>query len=259
MLLEGKTVLVSGVGVGLGTEIAATALRDGANVVIGARTADRLQCIAHELDPTGSRVSPCRADITSTDDCEAIAAHAVERFGRLDVLVNLAALDNVMGGLMDTDHETWRKVLETNVVGSMEMTRAAVPHLKERGGSVVFIGSQSMYHPQVMQAAYASSKAALVGASVHLARELGAFKIRVNTVVATWMWGPIVEGYFEGVAREQGITVEQATAPIREKMLLGEIPKDDDVADAVAFLASDRARMITGQTIFVNAGEYLSY
>lgn len=140
--------------------------------------------------------------------------------------------------------------------GSLGVCRAAIPHLRERGGAIVFIGSQGMYWPQVMQMAYQSSKGALTAAMYYLAKELGPHKIRVNTVVPSWMWGPPVEDYVQMTARDQGIPREQIIGGITQNMPLGEIPTDGDVAEVVIFFASDRARMVTMQSILVNAGEF---
>lgn len=257
MLLEDRTVIVSGVGPGLGREIAAAAARDGANVVLGARTEANLEKAADEIDPTGARVAWAATDITNGDQCDALVALAVKRFGRVDALVNCAALDAIFGGVEDANWDDWQRAMEINVFGTMRMTQAAIPHLKERGGSVVFIGSQAMYWSQVPQTAYAASKSALLGAVSHLARELGPYQIRVNTVIPTWMWGPPVEGYVNMTAKAQGVEPDVIIAGITANMPLGEIPSDGDVADAVVFFASDRARMITGQALLVNAGEYI--
>ena len=257
MLLEDRTVIVSGVGPGLGREIAAAAARDGANVVLGARTEGNLEKAAAEIDPSGARVAYRVTDITSGEDCDALVTLARERFGRVDALVNCAALDAIFGGVEDAKWDEWRQAMDINVFGTMRMCQAAIPPLKERGGAIVFIGSQSMYWSQVPQTAYAASKSALLGAVSHLAVELGPYRIRVNTVIPTWMWGPPVEGYVTMTAKAQGVEPEEIIAGITAKMPLGEIPSDGDVADAVVFFASDRARMITGQALLVNAGEYI--
>ena len=255
MLLEGTTMVVSGVGPGLGREIAAIALREGASVMLGARREENLKAAAAELDPSGERVVWRRTDITDPAACTALVDAAVERFGRLDSLVNCAALDTVFGGLEGADFDQWRQTFDTNLLGTLGLCQAAIPHLKQRGGAIVFIGSQSMYWPQVMQMAYASSKGALTSAMYYLAKELGPYKIRVNTVVPTWMWGPPVEGYVEMMASAQGVDREEIIGGITKNMPLGEIPADEDVAEVVVFFASDRARMVTGQSILVNAGE----
>jgi NAD(P)-dependent dehydrogenase (short-subunit alcohol dehydrogenase family) len=257
MILEGKTVVVSGVGPGLGREIAAAAGRDGANTVLGARTEANLEKAAESIDPSGERVAWAVTDITDPAQCQRLAATAIDHFGRVDALVNCAALDAVFGGLENADWDSWRQAVEINLFGTMQMTQAVIPHLKERGGSVVFIGSQAMYWSQVPQAAYAASKSAILGAVAHLARELGPYKIRVNTVVPSWMWGPPVEAYVNMTAKAQNVDPATIVGGITAQMPLGEIPSDGDVAQVVVFFASDRARMITGQTLLVNAGEYI--
>jgi NAD(P)-dependent dehydrogenase (short-subunit alcohol dehydrogenase family) len=257
MIVEGKTIVVSGVGYGLGREVAAAALRDGANVVMGARTAANLEKIAGELDPTGDSVAWRPTDITDRDHCGALATHAVERFGRIDGLVNCAALDAIFGGLEDANWDEWRKAVDVNLMGTMQMTQAALPALKERGGSVVLIGTQSVYRCQLPQLAYAATKAALSGAVTHLVSELGPHRIRVNVVTPSWMWGPPVEGYVAMTSQARGVEPEAVVGEITAGMPLGEIPSDGDVAEAALFFLSDRARMITGQTLLVNAGEYL--
>ena len=173
-MLEGKTVVVSGTGPDLGREIAAAAVRDGANVVLGARTEANLEKAAQEIDPSGQRVAWQVTDITDAEQCRSLAQLAVDRYGHLDALVNVAALDTIFGGVEGADFSEWRRALEINVVGTMQATQAAVPYLKEQGGSIVFIGSQAMYWCQVPQAAYAASKAALMGAVAHLTRNLRA-------------------------------------------------------------------------------------
>ncbi|MDH3212033.1 MAG: SDR family oxidoreductase [Myxococcales bacterium] len=259
MILENKTVVVSGVGPGLGREVAATALRDGANVVIGARSEGPLKEIAARIDPSGERVVPCATDITDPDRCETLLQAAADRFGGVDAVVQVAALDALFGTLESTSSDDWRKSLEVNVLGTVQIARAALPHLKARGGgSIVLVGSQSMWLPPKMpQIAYASAKGAIVSAMYHMVRELGPHRIRVNMVIPTWMWGPPVQAYVKWQAGERGVAEEEIVSEIAANMPLGEIPADEDVAEAVVFFCSDRARMITGETLMVNAGELL--
>jgi NAD(P)-dependent dehydrogenase (short-subunit alcohol dehydrogenase family) len=259
MLLEGKVIIVSGVGPGVGREIGVAAARDGASVMLAARRQPNLEAAAAECDPEGKTVGWKTTDICDDAQCRALVAETVARFGRVDGLVNNAAMDRVMGGL-DGSLDDWRMTLETNVIGTLQMTRAAAAAMKEGGGgSVVMIGSQTTFWPAPLspQLIYGASKGAIASATHFLNRfELGPAKIRVNTVVPTWMWGPPVEGYLNRMAQRDGITLEQATARVTGSMPLGEIPTDGDVANAVTFFLSDRARMISGQTLFVNAGEF---
>ena len=258
MILEGKTVVVSGVGPGLGGEVARLAVRDGANVVVAARSADKLAAAAEELDASGERVLAVPTDITDLAACEALVAATTERFGALHGVAQVAAVDTALGNLAASNDDDWRRCFDTNVVGSMNLVRASAPAMKAAGGgSVVLIGSQSaLLPPKAMpQIAYAASKGALLSAMYHLADELGPDRIRVNAVIPTWMWGPPVQLYVDWQSGERGVPGEEVVAEITGNMSIPEIPADEDVAEAVVWLCSDRARMITGQTLMVNAGE----
>ncbi|MEV3966370.1 SDR family oxidoreductase, partial [Nocardia sp. NPDC050193] len=131
--------------------------------------------------------------------------------------------------------------------------------LKASAGSVVFIGTQSAVAApsQVRQAAYAASKGALTSAMYSLAREWGSHGIRVNTVLPGWMWGPPVQAYVQFTAQTEGVSQEEVLGRLTDRMALPRLATDADVADAAVFLASDRARAITGQSLLVNAGELM--
>src|SRR4051794_12756375 len=117
MLLRDKTVIVSGVGPGLGLRIAAACVRDGGNAVLGARTEAQLAKAAAEADPEGGRTAWHATDIADERQCEALAALAVERFGGIDAVIHVAALDSYMGGLEDADFASWSQVVDTNLFG----------------------------------------------------------------------------------------------------------------------------------------------
>ncbi len=258
MILEGKTVAICGVGPGLGREVAERALRDGARVVLAARTAAKLEATAKELDPSGESVAWVPTDLTDEAQCRALAKAAVERFGRLDAVVQVAALDTVFGSLAESPLEDFERTFDTNVLGPVRLARAVAPIMKQGGGgAIVLVGSQVMFLPQTPQIAYAASKGGLLSAMYYMANELGPQKIRVNMVVPTWMWGPPVAMYVKMTAKQRGVSEDVVKGEITARMPLGEIPADEDVADAIVFLASDRARMITGQSLLVNAGELM--
>ncbi len=259
MILEGKTIVITGTGPGLGGEIARGALRDGAQLLLAARNEERLAALARELDPSGKRVAWYAADITDDAACARLADVAISRFGGIDGLAQVAALDSTHGGLFDADLDEWKRALEVNVVGPARVVRVLAPALRNRGGgSIVLIGSQASFLPAALpQIGYASSKGGLSRMMVHMAHELGPERIRVNCVVPTWMWGPPVERYVKYIAKNRGVSEETIVGEITRNMPLGEIPRDEDVAEAVLFLLSDRARMITGQHLLVNAGEFM--
>ncbi|MEU1183540.1 SDR family oxidoreductase [Streptomyces sp. NPDC005820] len=258
-LLADRTVVVSGVGAGLGHQVAAAVVRDGGNAVLAARTEANLAKSAAEIDPDGTHTAWRATDITDEGQCDALAGLALERFGGIDAVVQVAAWDSYFGGLEDADFTTWQSVIDVNLLGSLRITRACLPGLRERGGSVVFIGTQSAVAApsQVRQAAYAASKGALTSAMYSLARELGPHRIRVNTVLPGWMWGPPVQAYVHFTAATEGVPEDEVLARLTDRMALPDLATDGDVADAAVFLASDRARAITGQSLLVNAGELM--
>src|SRR5437764_3202197 len=258
MLLEGKTVIVTGVGVGLGRECAESALREGANVVIAARTKEALDAAAAELDPEGKRVAARPTDITDADACAALVDLAMERFGSVDALIQVAAFEYIFGGLRDTDLDDWRKAFETNVLGALTLLRPVADAMKQGGGgAIVLIGSQAMFKPSLPQAGYAASKSALLTTMYYLADELGADNIGCNMVVPSWMWGPPVQACFEGKAKHKGIPVEEALNDIVGGFRLHRVTEDGEVGDVAVFFASDLAKAVTGQHLMVNAGEMM--
>jgi len=256
VILDGKTLIVTGVGDGLGRECAAAALREGANVVVAARSADKLAAIAAELDPTGDRVAARPTDVTDPEAAQALVDTAVERFGGVDALVQVAAYENVWGGLKHTNFDEWRTAFETNVIGALTTLRPVAENMAVRGGgSVVLIGSQSMFKPSLPQAGYAASKGALLSTMYYLADELGRKKIRCNMVVPSWMWGPPVEMFVNMRAQQENKGPDEVLNDLVGKFQLRRMAEDGEVANAAMFFASDLASAITGQHLLVNAGE----
>jgi NAD(P)-dependent dehydrogenase (short-subunit alcohol dehydrogenase family) len=257
-MLQGKTVIVTGVGGGLGRECVSSALREGANVVVAARTQATLDEVAGELDPTGERIAAKQTDITDPEACTALVHLANERFGSVDALVQVAAYEMAFGGLHKTDFAHWRAAFETNVIGALTVLRPVAEVMKAGGGgSVVLIGSQSMFKPSMPQAGYAASKGALLTAMYYLADELGADNIRCNMVVPSWMWGPPVQTLVTDTAQRKGIPDDEVLHGIVGDFPLGRMTEDGEVADVVMFFASDLAKAVTGQHLMVNAGEMM--
>jgi NAD(P)-dependent dehydrogenase (short-subunit alcohol dehydrogenase family) len=257
MLLDDKVAIITGIGPGLGQELAYTFAREGAKVAICCRRQSELDRVSAELEAQGHEVLAIPTDVTDRAACKKLVDATVERFGRIDALVNSAYNPGNMVLFEDSDLADWRGPIEVNLFGSLNMCQEVVPHMKAAGGgAIVNVNSQIHKKPLPYQSSYATSKAALEGATKMLARELGAHKIRVNSVFMGWMWGPPVEGYVES-ASTGGVSRDAVMAGITKDIALGIIPDDSDCANAVAFLCSDYSRVITGAGLDVNGGEFM--
>jgi len=256
MLLAGRVGIVSGIGPGLGRAIALALAREGADVVLAARTAPALEDVAAEGRAAGRRALAVPTDVTRPEQCRQLAEAAHGAFGRIDVLVNNAFRSGPYEPVEQASLEDWRKVFDVNLFGTLALCQAVIPFMKARGGSIVMINSMSMRVIEPRFGGYAASKGALLTAAQTMAKELGASGIRVNSVVPGYIWGPALERYFADLARQRGTTPEAVYAEVASRTALGRIPTSEDVAAAVVFFASDLSRAVTGQALDVNAGHY---
>lgn len=257
MLLEGRVALVSGVGPGIGRETALAFARAGAQVVLGARTEERLREVADDIEALGGKAAWLPTDITSEEQCRALASKALESFGKIDVLVNNAFVQPPFETVEASAIESWQKSYVVNVIGSVSMTKAALPPMKEqRSGSIVFVSSMSARRHQPGLGAYSATKAAILSLVVTLAQETGPDGIRVNAVVPGYVWGPSLKWYFKKLARDRGVDPQAIYNEVAAETALRHIPDSAEIADAILFLGSDFARGITGQALDVNGGHW---
>ena len=256
-LLTDRIVLVSGIGPGLGREIALACAREGAHVVLAARTASALEEVAVAVRAAGRRALAVATNLSQADDCQRLADAARAEFGRIDVLVHNAFLSNPVSLVEEADLDDWRRIFEVNLFGALRLTQAVVPTMKAQGrGVIVFVNSMSIRIVEPLMGGYAASKGALLTASQTLAKELGPSGIRVNSIVPGFIWSAKMEAYFRHLAQERGVTYETVHADITSRTALRHIPDSAEVADAVVLLASDLARAITGQALDVNGGHF---
>ena len=257
-LLDGKVMVVSGVGPGLGAQVARDATAAGAGVMLAARSAGYLEELAAELAAAGARVGYRTCDVTVDAECRALVAAAEEELGGVDgVVCNAFAQGRAYGvPVEDADIDDWKAAFDVNLFGSLRMVKATIPALRRRGGgSVVFVGSQIVRRVFAGRGPYASSKAALLSAAHVLARELGPYDIRVNTVVPGRMWGPGLRRYIERLAAERGTSFERERQRMVDDVSLPRLSTDEESARVVVFLASELAAGMTGLSVDVNAGE----
>src|ERR1700752_3402444 len=255
-MLADKVGVVSGVGPGLGTALAHRCAAEGADLVLAARTAERLDDVAKQITDTGRRAVAVATDITDEDQVKNLVESALAAYGRVDVLINNAFRVPSMKPLADTTFQHIRDAIELTVLGALRLTQVFTPALAESNGSVVNVNSMVVRHSQAKYGAYKMAKSALLAMSQSLATELGEQGIRVNSVLPGYIWGGTLESYFTHQAGKYGTTVDDIYAATAANSDLKRLPTEDEVASAIIFLASDMSSGITGQTLDVNCGEY---
>ena len=246
--LRGRVVLVTGSSRGIGAEIAAKAAGEGATVAVHYfRSPDGAATTLARVREAGGDGDLFAADVADGAQAEALVGQVIERFGRIDGLVNNAGLTQV-SPFLDITPEVWDAVIRTDLSASFHTCRAALPSMVERGsGSIVNIASRLGQMGITETAAYSAAKAGLIGFTRSLAREVGTKGVRVNAVapgvVITDMTADLVDS-------------DAGKARLRD-MALGRFARAEEIADTVLFLLSDRAALFTGQTLNPNAGGYM--
>ncbi|QRG06654.1 SDR family oxidoreductase [Xanthobacter dioxanivorans] len=244
--LSGKVALVTGAASGIGLAVCRSLAAKGAHVVLADRDGTAAQAAALALSEAGGSASPLTLDVTDEAGVADGIASAAAAQGRLDILVNNAGL-SIRKGVSELSLGEWERVFAVNVTGAFLCTRAAVPALKAQGGAIVNISSimgLSGGGPYP-NPAYQASKGAVVNFTRALAVELAPARIRVNAVAPTWVRTPFIAPLMQDPER---------LAQIEALMPLGRIAEPEEVADAVLFLASGMASMITGHILPVDGG-----
>lgn len=255
-LLDGKVVLVSGVGPGLGRSIALRAAAAGADVVLAARTASYLDDVAKEVTAAGRRALAVTVDVTDEAATERLVSTALDAFERVDAVVHNAFAMPPMRDLTTVDLDVLRLSFETNVFAALRLTRMLKPVLTETKGSVVMVNSAVLRHSRRTFGPYKMAKASLLAVAQSLATELGPAGVRVNSVAPSYIWADTLKGYFAYLASKRGVPAEQVYEETAATTDLRRLPEPDEIADVVVFLASDLARAVTGQCLDVNCGEF---
>jgi len=243
--VEGRVAVVTGASSGLGVRFARVLAGQGARVVAAARRRERIEALQEELG--AERCAAVVADVSEDGAAERLMQQAVERFGRLDVLVNNAGTTHVAPALDETSEE-FRRVLDTNVVGLFACCREAVRvMIPQGGGSIVNVASTLglVGIGRIPQAAYTASKGAVVNLTRELAAQWARSGVRVNAIAPGWFPTEMTEGLF---GDEKGLAYIRRTVP------LGRGGNQDELDGALLFLASDASSYVIGQTLAVDGG-----
>ncbi len=242
--LANEVAIVTGGGGGIGSAIARRLADDGATVVILDKDGRAAEMIAGELKNNGRRAGLVECDITRREEVHAAVARVAEAHGRISILVNNAGIGR-RASFLELSDEAWNDVLAVNLTGSFivaqEVCRVMVPAGR---GSVINVGSVAAHMAHSEQAAYATSKAALEGLTRAMAFELAPLGVRANAVLPGTVATGIIKGMLQGEERFE-----------RERRIpFGRLAEPEEVAAAVAFLASDDARYMTGSLVVVDGG-----
>lgn len=259
MLLKDKVVLITGIGPGMGQHLARIAAEEGAKIAICARNKERLDDYAADIAKAGGDVIAIPTDIADEGQVNHFVDTAAQHFGRIDGLVNSAYKHVGFKPFEDADLDVWRASMETNFFGTLSVIQKAVPHMKAAGGgAIVSVNTMANRKPMAGEGGYASAKAAMAGATRMLAQELGQYNIRVNSTFMGWLWGPGVQGYVAHTAKAQGVEQAQIIKGITRNIPLGVVPPDEECAKTVLMFVSDYTKMVTGASLDVNGGEFMT-
>ena len=255
MKLEGKTAVVTGGGRGIGKEIALRLAAEGADVALAARSADQIEEVAGLIEAEGRKALPVVTDLREPDQITALAETVTKELGQTDVLVNNSGIAGAMGNMWEIDLGGWQETMDVNLTGVFLCCRAFLPAMVERrSGSVVIIGSATGKRPLNGRTPYAASKLGLVGLVRTLAWELGEYDIRANLISPGFVDGERLQRVVDGQAEAKGQTVEETRAQMTASSPLLRFVDPQNIAAAVAFLASDDAASITGEDFNVTSG-----
>jgi 3-oxoacyl-[acyl-carrier protein] reductase len=244
--LQGRIALVTGASQGIGRACALELARAGATVAVAARNEAKLAEVVAEIESAGGNAAAFVLDVANEESIKTAAKAVIERLGKVEILVNNAGVtrDGLMLRMKRAD---WDDVLGTNLTGAFLLTQALLsPMLKNRWGRIINLSSVVGRTGQAGQVNYAASKAGLIGLTLSMAREVASRGITVNAVAPGYIETPMT-----------AVLDEKQRAAMLAQIPLGRAGTDVEIAQAVAFLASDAAAYITGQVLDVNGGMFM--
>ena len=252
MRLQGKVALITGGGTGIGAAVTEAFVGEGATVCITGRRRDVLEKFAQRF--SNNQVAVCTADVSKLEDVRRMVETAVAFGGRLDIVVNNAAM-GVPANVVDMDVNLWQKVLDTNLTGPFLVLKYAIPHmLRAGGGSIINVASVGAIRGLPFAAAYCATKAGLLGLSRQVAIDYGPQKIRSNVVLPGAFRSEMFDRRLVETAEAAGVTVEERLKTMAAPSPLKRIAFPSEIAGLFVYLASDESTYTTAAEFVCDAG-----
>lgn len=254
MRFKNKIVVITGGAGGVGQALVRLFAAEGAHLMISDINADGCQAMVDQARKLGAEADCLAGNLREKEYCEAVIARAVERFGGVDILLNNAGIIP-RGTIEETTDDMWFTAMDVNLNAVFFLCRAAIPHMKRRGGGAI-VNTSSVWgtYPGPGHVAYCTSKGAVAALSKNLGRDCAPLGIRVNAVCPHEINTPMIRSGFE----RRGLDPDKAIEELNKTVPLGRIAEPEDIADVIAFLASDQARYIAGETVEVTGAKPVS-
>ncbi|OFW14084.1 MAG: hypothetical protein A3H27_09210 [Acidobacteria bacterium RIFCSPLOWO2_02_FULL_59_13] len=260
MQLRDEVALITGASRGIGRAIALRFTQEGARVVIAARGTPDLQSLSETIRSMGGEALAIACDVSEEAAARAMVRQAEEHFGKVGVLVNNAGYFPTLYPAQHMPEEEWERTLKLNLTSAFHVSRAALEGMQaRRRGSIIMISSTAAMAAYPFGAPYAAAKAAMLGLARTLAAEGGPYGVRVNAICPGVVAGTEMhERVGKELERVSGVTAEQRLEAAQSATLLRRLATPQDIAAAALFLASAQSAAITGQTLYVDGGQFFT-
>ena len=256
MELEDKVAVVTGGGKGIGRAISLAFAKEGADVVIAARTETALEETAQEINKMGGHALPFVADISREDQVNELVSSTVRNLGKIDILVNNAGIAGPTVPTVDLCIEDWNRVIAVNLTGAYLCSKAVLKYMiKSKSGNIINIGSMAGTKGLWRRSPYVVSKWGILGLTKTLALEVGIYGVRVNAICPGLVEGKRLDDVFSERAKVMGISPDLIRKRAIDDTPLRRFVKPGEIARTAIFLVSSNSDGITGQIICVNAGQ----
>jgi len=253
MRLKDRVAIITGAGNGMGRADALLFAKEGARIVVNDIRQEDIDTVVKEIGDAGGEAIGCKADVTKMEEVEAMVAEAVNKWGKIDILVSNAGWDRLQP-FMNSDRAFWDKILDLNLIGHMNCVKAVLPDmLKNKYGKIITIGSDAGRMGNPLEVPYSAAKGGVIAFTKAVAREFGRANITANCVCpgiteGTRLSKEMVEDIPD---KEKAIKMKETVAKVTP---MGRLATPEDVAGAVIFFASDDSRFVTGQVLSTSGG-----